>query len=868
MPRRTSTPASLDRYRRKRRFDRTPEPEGAGPSATGSGRLFVVQQHAARRLHYDVRLELDGTLKSWAVPKGPSLDPGQKRLAVHVEDHPIEYADFEGVIPPKQYGAGTVMVWDRGLWIPDRDPAAAYRKGHVSFRLEGRKLRGGWSLIRMRRPSDEEAKEQWLLVKERDAEARSGDGAEIVNRLTESVVSGRTIEEIARDKSRVWNSDRGKADARPTDVPARVKGASKAPMPDWIAPQLATPAEGPPRGSGWLHEIKLDGYRILARVRGREVCLLSRNRKDWTAKLPAQARAVAGLGLHDAWLDGEVVAMDRDGRTNFQALQNAFDTSSSESLVYCVFDLPYLNGYDLRRAPLIERKRLLASLVADGSAGGRIRYSDHIVGEGAAAFSEACRRGLEGLIAKRVDAPYLSGRGRTWLKAKCERRQEFVIGGYTEPSGSRRWLGALLLGFYEDGVLRYAGRVGTGFSEDSLRSLHAALRELEQPTPSFANPPTGSEARGVHWVKPDMVAEVRFSEWTNEGILRQPSFQGLRQDKPARVIRREEPVHEPGIDRQSTGEESPGGRSGGHARDASRSKPEGGGARLSNPDRVLFPDMGLTKRGLARYYESVADWILPHLKGRPLTLVRCPQGFHQDCFYQKHVNERVPEAIGRIDIEEDDGRETYMVADTLDAVLGLVQMGVLELHTWGAKRDRVERPDRMIFDLDPDPSVPWARVVEAAQLMRVLLEELGLTSFVKTTGGKGLHVVAPLQRVHGWDDVKKFSKAVAVHMVRTIPGRFTANMAKRARAGKIYVDYLRNARGATAIAAYSTRAKPGAPVSVPLAWEELSPDLASDHFTVSNVPQRLRSLRIDPWKEYGGIRQRLTEDMSRRLHAA
>ncbi len=866
MHRRGASIASLGRYRKKRHFDRTPEPPGRPTSGSGRHPLFVVQQHAARRMHYDFRLELDGTLKSWAVPKGPCLDPEQKRLAVHVEDHPIEYADFEGIIPPKQYGAGTVLLWDRGIWAPQGDARAGYRKGHLSFRLEGRKLRGGWSLIRMRRPSDEEAKEQWLLIKERDAEARSGREAEIVNRLTESVATGRTVGEIAKEKTRVWRSNRGNADTIPADRLDRVPGAVKAPMPDWIRPQLATLADGVPHGTGWLHEIKLDGYRILSCVRDGRVRLLSRNGKDWTRKLPAQANAVAALGLQSVWLDGEVVAMAPDGRTNFQALQNAFDTSSSEALVYCLFDLAYLNGYDLHRTPLIERKRLLAALVADGAAGEQIRYSDHILGEGEAAFQEACRRGLEGLIAKRIDAPYLSGRGRAWLKVKCERRQEFVIGGYTDPSGSRRWFGALLLGFYDGGLLRYAGRVGTGFSEESLRSLHAQLRPLEQTKTAFSNPPTGYEARGVHWVKPELVAEVRFSEWTSEGILRQPSFQGLRQDKAARDIRKERAAGDPEFGQASgEGERS----SFRHGRTAvSRAKRERAPQRLSHPDRVLYPDMGLTKRGLARYYESVADWILPHLKGRPLTLVRCPEGFHRDCFYQKHVNGRVAPAIDRIEIQENDGRESYMVADSLEAVLGLVQMGVLELHTWGARRDQVDRPDRMIFDLDPDPSVSWASVVEAAQLMRVLLEELGLVCFVKTTGGKGLHVVAPLQRVHGWNEVKAFAKAVATHMVRTIPGRFTANMSKRARTGKIYLDYLRNARGATAIAAYSTRAKPGAPVSVPLAWDELSPDLRSDHFTVSNVPERLRALSADPWKEYARVTQRLTERMSRRLDAA
>jgi len=874
----------LERYRTKRNFVRTPEPTGRPADVRPTGRpLYVVQKHAASRLHYDFRLEMDGTLKSWAVPKGPSLDPAQKRLAVHVEDHPLEYADFEGIIPPQQYGAGTVLIWDRGSWHPQGNPQESYRRGVLKFRLDGQKLHGGWTLVRMQRRQKgerENGKENWLLIKERDEEAKTGKAGEIVETLTDSVQSGRGLQEIATKDSNVWHSNRPVAKDVPSARPLRklaqassskrktqhaalsiqdfssIPGVVKAAQPDWIAPQLATLVDSMPSNGNWLHEIKYDGYRILCCIRGGKVTLYTRHANDWTAKLRAQADSIAALGVKNAWLDGEVVVFTDEGKTDFQALQNAFDSSFSGPIVYCLFDLLYLEGYDLRSMALVERKRLLSSLIGQYRADGEslLRYSDHIEGRGSEVLAEACRRGLEGLIAKRADLPYRSGRTRSWLKIKCEQRQEFVIGGFTEPAGSRRGFGALLVGYYEGVRLRYAGKVGTGYSEATLRRLHGTLAAREQPHAPFVNPPTGTEARGVHWVKPELVAEVRFAEWTKEGILRQPSFQGLRTDKSAREIVKEEPQ----AASTKNMEKSPKDRS------SKRVLPAHSRARLTNPDRVLYPDLGLTKSDLARYYEQVGEWILPQLRGRPLTLVRCPEGY-QNCFYQKHVNEGVPQAIGRIEIEEDDGRATYMVADTLEAVLGLVQMGVLELHTWGSRRDRLDRPDRLTFDLDPDPTVPWAHVVEAARLTKTLLEELSLACFVKTTGGKGLHVVVPIQRSNDWDEVKNFAKGVADHMVSTIPERFTSNMAKRARKGKIFIDYLRNARGATAISAYSPRARAGAPVSTPISWDELSKDLAADHFTVMNLPARLKELRRDPWKDYDESATRLTGSMKARL---
>lgn len=868
---------SLRQYWKKRNFRNTPEPRGKEMPAGGRLR-FVIQKHAASRLHYDFRLELDGTLKSWAVPKGPSLDPSQKRLAVHVEDHPLDYASFEGIIPAKQYGAGTVLLWDRGYWDPIGDAKADYCRGRLKFTLHGEKLHGTWNLVRMG-GRQEAGKENWLLIKEQDAEARRGAKSHVTDRLTHSVASGRSIKQIASGDHAVWHSNRASSTSTKKRVASQAvmkipaAGARKAPQEDWIDPQLATLVTASPEGNEWVHELKYDGYRILCRLKDGKARLLSRNGRDWTAKLPHIAAAIAELSAQSAWLDGEVVALSPDGRISFQVLQNAFDAHSDSNLIYYVFDLLYLNGYDLREVPLLERKRLLSALLKDRPSSSVIQYSDHISGRGDVAFAEACRSGMEGLIAKRADAPYLSGRNRNWVKVKCGQRQEFVIGGFTDPSGSRSAFGALLLGVYDaKGRLQFSGRTGTGFTERSLKELHARLQKIEQKQPAFVNPPVGSEARGVHWVKPTLVAEVAFAEWTNEGQLRQASFQGLREDKDARSITHERPDSTSSPD-----------KAGGNSRLArSRRKPTNketptvstrssdgavivSGVTLSHPDRVLFPEQGITKLALAQYYESVSEWILPHLEDRPLTLVRCPEGYKKECFYQKHAGDHIPETVGRVEVPENGGSSCYMVADHLPALIGVVQMGVLELHTWGAKRDQLERPDRMILDLDPDPEVDWPLVIEGAHLLRTLLEELDLISFVKTTGGKGLHVVVPLQRAHTWDEVKTFSKAVADHLVRAIPDRFLANMSKHKRKGKIFVDYLRNGRGATAVAAYSTRARAGAPVSVPLAWDELSAELRSDQFTVDNVGERLERLRQDPWKTYFTTKQRITKNMVRRL---
>ncbi len=863
----------LQQYRKKRNFKKTPEPRGK--KTLSDGRLhFVIQKHAATRLHYDFRLELNGTLKSWAVPKGPSLDPGQKRLAVHVEDHPLEYAEFEGIIPAKQYGGGTVLLWDRGHWDPIGDPESSYRRGRLKFILHGEKLRGMWNLVRMG-GRQEGGKENWLLIKEKDNEAQRGRRGEVTQTLPESVASRKSLEQIATGEHAVWQTKRPaeeKVPAGSTHRPAKgnpAQGARKAPLARWMAPQLATLVSNAPEGPDWVHELKYDGYRMLCRLEDRSATLLTRNGHDWTAKLPHVAAATAGLGVKTAWLDGEVVALLPDGRISFQRLQNAFDTHTDSHLVYFVFDLLYLDGYDLRPSPLYERKRLLSALLQDRAPSPLLRYSDHIAGQGDIAFAEACRGGMEGLIAKRADASYLAGRNRNWVKVKCGRRQEFVIGGFTEPSGSRTGFGALLLGLYdEQGRLQFAGRTGTGFSDRSLKELHARLKRLQRTKSPFLNPPRGTQATGVHWVKPTLVAEVAFAEWTDEGQLRQASFQGLREDKEARSVVAEQPSgsdsrKSPGqpADRENARQQKNGTRRAAQEDTAKAGATVVGGVTLSHPDRLLFPEQAVTKLALARYYEAVGEWMLPHVMDRPLTVLRCPEGYRQECFYQKHANDHMSDLIGRVEVPEDQGTACYMAAQSLDALLALVQMGVLEIHTWGAKRDKLDRPDRIILDLDPGPEVDWPSVVEAAQLLRTLLDELSLASFLKTTGGKGLHVVVPLQRVHQWDEVKTFSKAIAEHLERTIPDRFVATMSKAKRTGKIYVDYLRNGQGATAVAAYSTRARPGAPVSVPVRWDELSIELRSDSFTLANLPDRLRGLSGDPWAGYDSTKQRITKTM-------
>ncbi len=857
----------LAKYHAKRDFRKTAEPRGRrGARSPEAARTFVIQKHAARRLHYDFRLELDGVLKSWAVPKGPSLSPDDKRLAVEVEDHPLEYGGFEGTIPQGEYGGGTVLLWDRGTWEPVGDPVAGLRKGHLVFSLRGEKLQGRWALIRMK-PREGEKQTPWLLVKERDAAA--DDARDVVGELPLSVTTRRDLDAVAAGspaKKRAAPAKKRATPAKKRAAPAKKRAARskkvlrarrgrEGPIPGSIAPALATRVDAAPEGEAFVYEIKYDGYRIMAKKEGAKVTLLSRTEKDWTSEFARVAAAVAKLE-GDLWLDGEVCVMTPDGRTSFQALQNR--AADGSDLGYFVFDLLYADGRDLRELPLLERKDALRRLLAaEDPRTSPLRYADHVEARkvvadapGATFFREACELGLEGIVAKRGDRPYRSVRSLDWQKCKCSQRQETVIGGFTQPGGSRVGIGALLVGVHDEktGALRYAGKVGTGFDTPTLRALARRLRALRTDASPFAGAP---RVAGASWVAPELVCEVKFSEWTADGHMRHPSFLGLREDKPASDVDREVPVHVDKQPRKSTSKSRAGA-----AAEAMRAV---AGMRLTHPDRVVEPASGLTKVELARYFATVAPWMMPWVGDRPLSLLRCPDGAGAKCFFQKHRAAGMPSSI-RL---RHRGDEEWMYVESTEGLLALCQFNAMELHVWGSRISNVDAPDQLVLDLDPAPDVTWKRVIEAAGEVRDFLVELGLAAFVKTTGGKGLHVVVPLVAKggkHGWDIAKGVSHGIANELVRRAPKRFTASLSKSHRTGKIFVDYLRNGRGATAVAAYSPRARPQAPVSLPLSWDDLPAAHALD-FTVATVPGILAARRSDPWKRFDDERRALPEEM-------
>jgi bifunctional non-homologous end joining protein LigD len=873
---------ALDTYRKKRNFRATPEPRGKVTPRKSGALSFVIQKHAASHLHYDFRLELNGVLLSWAVPKGPSLDPAEKRLAIQVEDHPLDYGGFEGVIPAGEYGGGTVMVWDRGTWVPKGDPVAGYADGALKFELQGEKLHGGWTLVRTSgsKYGGKSGKAAWLLIKERDGFAKRGPAAHIVDDAPESALSGRAMDEIARDQDRVWHSNKsGGANVRATKSartsrtrnksvkvdPSDVEGAKRARLPAAMVPMLATLVKAVPLGDEWLHEIKQDGYRMLCRVDHGTVRVFARSGREWTGNLPTIVEAVERLPVDTAWIDGELTVVLPDGHTSFQALQNALSDPSAGALTYFVFDLPYLDGYDLRDAALLERKRLLERILV--SAPTTLRYSEHVQGSGSEFLAQACKLGLEGAVSKRADSTYQGTRGRDWVKVKCAHRQEMVIGGFTDPQRGRVGLGALLLGVYEsDGSLRYSGKVGTGFDEKTLLALRKQLDRLVQDKAAFSNPPKGYAARGAHWVKPQLVAEVAFAEWTADGTLRQAAFQGLRADKEATEVVRERPQALAAATKPASRKRVPAARKAPAPARTSKQAPVAvAGVALSNSDKLLYPDANITKLDLARYYEAIGEWIVPHVEDRPLSLVRCPDGWKGECFYQKHADKSVNAAVSRVRVPESSGSATYLMADSVAALVGLVQWGVLELHPWGSRTPKLDRPDQLIFDFDPDDAVGWGEITEAVGLLRTLLNEIGLIAFLKTTGGKGLHVVTPIKPTLDWVRAKAFTKSIADLLVATFPDRFTATLSKSSRKGKIFIDYLRNAEGATAVCAYSPRSRANAPVSTPIAWEELRDDLRFDHFNVRNIPGRLGKLKSDPWRDFFAVEQTVTAAMVKRV---
>ena len=826
--------APLKDYARKRDFARTPEPKPTRAAAAREGHGFVVQKHDARRLHYDLRLELDGVLKSWAVTRGPSLTVGEKRLAVRTEDHPLKYLDFEGNIPKGEYGGGSMIVWDRGRWEPEGDPHKGLTKGHLAFSLAGVRLNGRWHLVRMK-PKPGERSEPWLLIKSEDEFARPPGSAEITDEATTSQKSGRTNQELATSgEVRADHKARAlAAKARKLALPdiAKLRGARKGFLPTFLEPTLASPCDKPPSGPKWIHEIKHDGYRIQARVDGRTVRLLTRKALDWTERFESIARAVRGLGLGSALIDGEIIVEDAGGLSNLNGLQADLKSGRQDRFRYFVFDLLYCDGFDLTAVPLIERKALLQQVMTGVSPAAPLRFSEHLETDGPIMLEHSCRLGLEGIISKRKDLPHRSGRSEDWLKSKCWQSQEFVILGYVPSTAGSALAGSLALGYYDGGQLAYAGRVGTGWSTSQAASLRADLDKLKTARPKLKTPLPAGADKGVVWAEPRLVCEVEYRDWTSDGLIRQSSFKGLREDKPA-----EEVVLEAG-GRQAKP----------HPRAA---KPAD--VRLTHPERILWPEPGITKQGLADFYTEVAEWILPHIAGRVLSLLRAPSGVGEKGFFAKHPWAGLTDAVRRVDVGE---TEPMLAVDDLAGVLNLVQASVVEIHPWGSRADDLEHPDRLIFDLDPGEDVPWRAVIEAAFAVREKLRTLGLESFVKTTGGKGLHVMVPVAPSLGWKGAKAFTARVAEGLAKDRPDRYVATMAKRARHERIFIDYFRNDRGSTAVGAYSTRAFPRATVSTPLAWDELAEGLRSDHFTVDNLRHRLGFLKHDPWPGFFRLKQ-------------
>jgi bifunctional non-homologous end joining protein LigD len=891
-------------YRSKRDFAKTAEPSGKVKPAHSRQLRFVIQKHAATRLHYDLRLELDGVFKSWAITKGPSLDPKVRRLAVEVEDHPLDYGDFEGTIPKGQYGGGTVQLWDRGYWKPEGPLSAQemLRKGDLKFTLEGERLKGGWVLVRMRDDPGSK-RNNWLLIKHRDGSAREGDDESLLL-ADRSVASGRRMAEIAAGKGKnpkpfvlkasahgadaVWNSNRGdaadararqekyflprgeKVSAEPSIAPT-APGKNVTKLPSFVAPQLCKLSDRPPLGDGWAHEVKFDGYRVQSRVVRGSTTLRTRRGLDWTRKFPAIAKACEELP--DCIMDGEIVALDHNGAPDFAGLQAALSDRKTDPLIYFVFDLMFVDHEDLRSLPLATRKARLQALVAHlrGKDSALVRYVEHFEAAGEAVLKSACRLSLEGIVSKKLAAPYRSGRGELWTKAKCRAGHEVVIGGWDETQGRFR---SLLVGVYKGDHLIYVGKVGTGYANQVVRKILPRLKAQEAKQSPFGGFNAPKKGKEFHWVKPVLVAEIEFAGWTGDGMVRQAAFKGLREDKPARDVKAEKPASANSATLAQlsvrAAKEPRGAGQASAAKDTGN--PTVMGVTISHPEKALWPDDGqgspVTKRDLAQYYEAVGAWMMPHLKGRPCSIIRAPDGIDGEKFFQRHAMAGSSSLVELVKVSGD--KRPYLEVDRIEGLVALAQIAAVELHPWNCEPGQPEVPGRFIFDLDPAPDVPFDNVVEAALELKGRLEHYGLTPFCKTTGGKGLHVVSPFSISKkdkiGWPEAKAIAQGICAQMAADSPNKYLLNMSKKARAAKIFLDYLRNDRMATAVAPLSTRARAGAPVSMPLSWSQVKKGLDPTRFGPRTAPALLA--KSAAWKDYCEGERPLVEAFRKLVAAA
>ncbi|AOF93232.1 DNA ligase D [Sinorhizobium sp. RAC02] len=853
----------LSTYKSKRNFKQTQEPSGSAAVRQANQLRFIVQKHDATRLHYDLRLELDGVFKSWAVTKGPSLDPHDKRLAVEVEDHPLDYGDFEGTIPKGQYGGGTVMLWDRGYWEPEgnKSPEEALKKGDLKFMLHGMRLSGSFVLVRMRNDRDGGKRTNWLLIKHHDEHAVDENGAAILDENMTSVASGRKMEQIAAGKGRypvafmtasgeveadaVWDSKHGlAADERKKRARKDVATSTAADLPDFIPPQLCQTLERPPAGDNWLHEIKFDGYRIQMRVADGGVTLKTRKGLDWTAKYPEIAEAAAALP--DCIIDGEICALDDNGAPDFAALQAALSERNTGNLVYFAFDLLFDGGEDLRRKPLVDRKARLQQLLVDATKDPHLRFVEHFETGGDAVLRSACKLSLEGIVSKQADAPYRSGRTDTWAKSKCRAGHEVVIGAYARTNGKFR---SLLVGVNRGEHFVYVGRVGTGYGAKKVETLLPKLRALETSKSPFTGIGAPRKEKEVFWLQPELVAEIEFAGWTADGLVRQAAFKGLREDKAAAEVEAEKPASPAKTETPEPAPET-------NAKPARRkgAKAEVMGVFISNPDKPLWPDAGdskpVTKEDLARYHQAVGAWLTEHVKGRPCSIIRAPDGIGGEQFFQRHAMPGTSNLLELVKVFGD--KKPYLQVDRIEGLIAIAQIGGVELHPWNCEPGKPEVPGRLVFDLDPGPDVPFSAVVAAAREMRDRLDDLGLISFCKTTGGNGLHVVTPLavnsRKPLSWAEAKGFAHDVCQEMARDNPDAYLIKMTKSLREGRIFLDYLRNDRMATAVAPLSPRARPGATVSMPLTWTQVKSNLDPKRFTVRTVPALLA--KTSAWEDY------------------